>query len=328
VEQMYIGVDLHSRFFQACAVAPDGVRQWEDRFLRSEAGLQAFRAKCPRTAAVAVEASGPTWHFVDHVSDAVSRVVVVDAFRTRLKAGFAAQTDRLDARRLADALRRDSVVGIYVPPPVVREWRELCRHRQTLVRTRRALVQRLRALLLRQGIVEAKRLTTAAGLATLDRYAIAGRAGDALGQLRALIGAVREQLDIVDVAVCDEAARDPVTQALMTIVGIGPTLGLMIRAEIGSIARFRTAPEIASYAGLVPRVEASAGRAYYGRITRRGSPWLRWAFVEAALHRVKQPDGRGQWARRLAVRKGGLKARIAMARRLSEEVFVVWRRIG
>ena len=112
----------------------------------------------------------------------------------------------------------------------------------------------------------------------------------------------------------------------MAVAGIGPILGLMIRAEIWYIRRFATAPEIASYAGLVPRVEASAGRAYYGRITRRGSPWLRWAFVEAAIHRVKQSDARGAWARRLAVRKGGLKARVAMARRLSEEVFVIWRR--
>jgi transposase len=328
VEQLYIGVDLHSRFFQACAVTATGARQWEERFLRTEAGVRDFRAKCTREAALAVEASGPTWHFVDHLSDAVGRVVVVDAFRTRLKAGFAAKTDRLDARRLADALRRESVVGIYVPPREVREWRELCRHRQTLVRTKTALIQRLRALLLRQGIVEATRLTTPAGLATLDRLAISGRAGDAMTHLRTLIIAVHEQLQTVDAAVLEEARHDAVTQALMTVVGIGPILGLLIRAEIGSIARFATAPEIASYAGLVPRVDASAGRVYYGRITRRGSPWLRWAFVEAAIHRVKQTDRRGAWARRLAVRKGALKARVAMARRLCEEVFVVWRRIG
>lgn len=328
MEQMYIGVDLHSRFFQVCAVASDGARQWEDRFPRTENGLQAFRSRCVATAAVAVEASGPTWHFVDQLNGAVNRVVVVDAFRTRLKAGFAAKTDRLDARRLADALRRESVVGIYVPPPAIREWRELCRHRQTLVRTRRALVQRLRALLLRQGIIEAKRLTTPSGLRTLDRYAIGGRAGDALMQLRALISTVHEQLEPVDAAVEREAARDTVTATLMTIAGIGPILGLMIRAEIGSITRFATAPELASYAGLVPRVNASAGRAHYGRITRRGSPWLRWALVEAAIQRVKQPDAPGAWARRLAVRKGALKARVAMARRLTEEVFVLWRRIG
>ena len=49
--------------------------------------------------------------------------------RTKLKAGYAAKTDRLDARRLADALRRDSVVGIYYPPVAIRELRELCRAR-------------------------------------------------------------------------------------------------------------------------------------------------------------------------------------------------------
>ena len=113
----------------------------------------------------------------------------------------------------------------------------------------------------------------------------------------------------------------------MTITGIGPILGLMIRAEIGSIARFPAGPTIASYAGLVPRVDASAGRVYHGRITRRGSPWLRWALVEAAIHRVRQTDARGAWGRRLAVRKGGMKARVAMARRLCDEVFNVWRRI-
>ena len=48
------------------------------------------------------------------------------------QAGFAAKTDRLDARRLADALRRGSVVSIYVPPPAMRERRELTRGRQHL----------------------------------------------------------------------------------------------------------------------------------------------------------------------------------------------------
>ena len=327
MEPLYIGVDLHSRFFQACAVTGAGARCWERRFLRTSSGFQEFRLQCGRDDAVAVEASGPTWHVVDTVSEGVQRVVVVDAFRTRLKAGFAAKTDRLDARRLADALRRDSVVGIYVPPPVVRDWRELCRHRQTLVRTKKALIQRLRATLLRQGIVMATRLTSVTGLAKLDAVAVSGRAGEAIDQLRLLIGTVQEQLRRVDDTVLGEATHDAATQALMTITGIGPILGLMIRAEIGSIARFPTGPTIASYAGLVPRVDASAGRVYHGRITRRGSPWLRWAFVEAAIHRVRQTDARGAWARRLAVRKGGMKARVAMARRLCDEVFNVWRRI-
>ena len=74
---------------------------------------------------------------------------VVDPRKTRLKAGFAAKTDRLDARRLADALRRASVVSVYVPPPAIRELREVCRGRHQLVRIRIRLAQMIRAVLLR-----------------------------------------------------------------------------------------------------------------------------------------------------------------------------------
>ena len=69
-----------------------------------------------------------------------------------MKAGDAAKTDRLDARRLADALRRDSVVGIDYPSLAIRELREFVRYRHTLVRMRTMIVQRVRAILLRQGI--------------------------------------------------------------------------------------------------------------------------------------------------------------------------------
>lgn len=59
---------------------------------------------------LAVEASGGTWAFVDQIVDQVTRVCIVDPGKTRLKAGFAAKTDRLDATRLADALRAEDVI--------------------------------------------------------------------------------------------------------------------------------------------------------------------------------------------------------------------------
>ena len=61
---------------------------------------------------VAVEASGPTWAFVDRLREHVVDVQVVDAAKTQLKAGYAAKTDRLDTGGLADARRRDSVATI------------------------------------------------------------------------------------------------------------------------------------------------------------------------------------------------------------------------
>src|SRR5262245_36895630 len=127
VIEHYIGIDLHKAFFQVCAVNREGARLWEQRFDRDDAGVAAFKARCHAGMALAVEASTPTWSFADAVCEAVGELRVVDPLKTKLKAGYAAKTDRLDARRLADALRRDSVVGIYYPPPAIRELRELCR---------------------------------------------------------------------------------------------------------------------------------------------------------------------------------------------------------
>lgn len=322
----YVGVDLHKVFLQVCAVDPDGARLWEQCFERSAVGLAAFVARCGPSSAVAVEASTPTWHFADTVVGGVGRLTIVDPLRTKLKAGYAAKTDRLDARRLADALRRESVVGIYYPPLAVRELRELCRARHALVQVRTALINRLRAVLLRQGIADARRLARQADDAWLTHFDVPPRARASIRTLREVLGVVRTEAAQVEEAVRQVADTDPIATALQQVRGVGPLLAVTIRAEVGAIERFPTGPHLASYAGLVPRVEASAGRVRYGRITKRGSPWLRWALVEAAIHGPTRSDRIGKWGRGLAVRKGALKARVALARKLCDEIHERWPR--
>jgi transposase len=326
MRDQYIGIDLHQAFFQACAVTGTGERLWEGRFARTPDGMQALTARCTPDSALAVEASTPTWHFADMVAGAVADLRIVDPFKTRLKAGYAAKTDRLDARRLADALRRDSVVGIYYPPLAVRELRELCRSRCALVQVRTAVINRLRAVLLRHGVVEARRLAKTRDDAWLDTLGLPPRAAASVRRLRQVLATVRAEAAHVDTEVQQLAAADPIARALQETIGVGPVLALTIRAEIGDIGRFATPAHLASYAGLVPRVEASAGRMRYGRITKRGSPWLRWALVEAAIHGTKRTDRVGRWGRRLAVQKGALTARVALARVLCTEIYERWSR--
>lgn len=320
----YIGIDLHKAFFQACAVRPSGERVWEGRFPRTPAGLEALTARCTPRTALAVEASTPTWHFADGIASAVGDLRIVDPLKTKLKAGYAAKTDRLDARRLADALRRDSVVGIYYPPLAIRELRELCRYRHALVQVRTALINRLRAVLLRQGLADARRLAKTKDDGWLETLALAPRAAASVAALRRVLVSVRAEVTQADAAVLAAAAADPIVITLQQLRGVGPVLALTIRAEIGDVHRFPTPGHLASYAGLVPRVEASAGRIRYGRITRRGSPWLRWALIEAAIHGTTRTDRIGRWGRGLAVRKGALKARVALARVLCEEIHQLW----
>jgi transposase len=322
----YIGVDLHKASFQVCVITPRGERLWEARFARTPEGIAAFVARCIPRSAVAVEATTPTWHFVDQITAHVATVCVVDTRKTKLKAGYAAKTDRLDARRLADALRRESVVSIYVPPPAIREQRELARHRLMLTQMRTRVLQRMRALLLRQGLGDppTKRLRSAAGQAWLDALVLPPQAHRVLTTLRQIERDLCVQLKPVEADIAREAAADPIVQRLQQVHGIGPVLGVMLRAEIGDIARFRRGAQLACYAGLVPRVDASATRYYSGRITREGSPWLRWALIEVAVHAVRRQDATGRWARRLAVRKGGMKARVALARVLCDEMVATW----
>jgi transposase len=330
MEPQYIGIDLHKASFHACAVRGDGTRLWEAAFPRTPEGLAAFAARGIDAAQLAVEATGPTWRFVDAVSTYGAHAHVVDPRKTKLKAGFAAKTDRLDARRLADALRRDSVVSIYVPPVAIRELRELSRGRQHVVRLRTKVVQAIRALLLRHDVGEppVRTLTSRRGLAWLSGVRLGPSSDATLRRLERLLHVLQEEGRAADAAVQAAASDDPIAQALRQIAGVGPILSVVLRAEIGCIDRFARGAALASYAGIVPQVYASGTSYRTGRITRAGSPWLRWALVEIAVKALKRPDPLGRWARRLAVQKGIKRARVALARRLCDRIVQTWRQVG
>jgi len=258
MEREYIGIDLHKAFFQACTMRETGERQWEGRFARTPEGIARFIARGVGPHQVlAVEASGPTWAFVEALRHTGARICVVDPRKTKLKAGFAAKTDRLDARRLADAVRRDSVVSIYIPPPAIRELREVCRGRHQVVRLRTRVAQMIRALLLRTdaGDPPTDRLYSPRALAWLAQVRLSPDADCSLRRLERLFRAAHAEATAADAAVRQRAAADPIAGALGAMVGVGPVRALTIRAEIGDIARFRRGPELASYAGLVPRVD-------------------------------------------------------------------------
>ena len=70
---------------------------------------------------------------------------------------------------------------------------------------------------------------------------------------------------------------------IITIPGISWTLGSIILAEIGNIDRFSTPAKLLSFAGLEPSVNDS-GKAVgtRGTMVKRGSPYLRWALLQAA----------------------------------------------
>jgi transposase len=103
-------------------------------------------------------------------------------------------------------------------------------------------------------------------------------------------------------------------ELLITITGVKRRIAEVLIAEIGTdMRRFPSAAHLASWAGLVPGLNESAGKRQ-GNKLRRGSPWLRATLVEAA-HAASRSQATYLSAQyqRLAARRGRKKAIVAVA---------------
>jgi hypothetical protein len=95
-------------------------------------------------------------------------------------------------------------------------------------------------------------------------------------QLEATIAAVSAEIEM---RLCPFAVEQ---ERLQTIPGIGMRTAQVVLAEIGpDVSRFPSAGHLASWAGMCPGNDESAGKRRSGR-TRKGNRWLRAALIEAA----------------------------------------------
>ena len=70
---------------------------------------------------------------------------------------------------------------------------------------------------------------------------------------------------------------------ILTVPGIGETMGAMIVSEIGNIERFSNANKLLAFAGLEPSIYQSGNYTpTSGTMVKRGSPYLRWALMWAS----------------------------------------------
>ena len=148
--------------------------------------------------------------------------------------------------------------------------------------------------------------------------ALVGRAGThhrfLLAEQLAHIDFLDEQIDRVSAQIAERLR--PFEQALIlldTIPGIARRGAEVLVAESGvEMGRFPTAAHLASWAGMAPGHNESAGKRRSGK-TRTGSPWLRELVVEAAHATGHTKDTyRGAQYRRLAGRKGRKRAAVAV----------------
>jgi transposase len=164
--------------------------------------------------------------------------------------------------------------------------------------------------------VSVKRLRQADGLLLLERLPLPEVWRASVAEALAVIELLDERIAPIDAELAPLANADGRVQLLRTIPGIGQLLALTVAVEIGEISRFSSAAKLVGYSGLVPRVHQSGESSRTGRLSKAGSPLLRWAAVEAAQqgwrpqnpwHRlyvdVRRRQGNGNAAKAAVARK-------------------------
>jgi transposase len=323
------GLDVHKKTVVACvrSVGPDGVVTREVRtFATMTADLLELADWLAERQVrhVAMESTGVSWKPVWHLLEDRFELMLVNARHIKQVPGR--KTDVKDAEWIAQLLQHGLLSPSFVPPPPVRELRDLTRQRAQLIADRATAANRVQKVLEAANIKLASVASDVLGVSGRAMIAglIAGQsdperlAEEARGSLRkkvipltrALEGRVTEhhrfqlgllmdqigqqegliaRLDarIAEVMRATEAEGQPppfgeAAARLATIPGIAARSAEVIVAEIGpDMSKFPTAGHLASWAGLCPGHDQSAGKRRSGRTTK-GSVWLRSMLVQVA----------------------------------------------
>lgn len=355
------GLDVHKKQVTAAVRTPatGGGRREEVRTFGTMLGdLEGLAGwlESEGVVEVVMESTGSYWKPVWAVlEDAGFDLLLVNARHVKQVPGR--KTDVADAAWLAQLLEVGLLKGSFVPPPVIRQLRDLTRYQKRLVQDRTREANRVGKVLedaaVKLGSV-ASDILGASGRAMIEALIAGERDPERLAELakgtlrnkipdlvKALHGRfgehhavlLRMHLDHIDhldaaIAALDERIDDMMgpfaetRELLTTIPGVAQRVANVIIAETGGdMTRFPTPGHLASWAGLCPGNDQSAGKRKTGR-TRPGDVWLTDALTQAAWAASRSQDNflkTRYW--RLARRIGRKKALIAVAHQI---LVIVW----
>src|SRR5262245_57134913 len=349
------GLDVGKADLKACVRVPGprgGRRQQIKTFATTTGSLLRLREWLSEqgVTVVGMEATGNYWKPVYYVLEDTVEVQLLNAAHMRNVPGR--KTDVSDSAWIAQLVEHGLVRASFVPPRPIRRLRDLTRYRAALTAERTREKQRLEKLLEDAGIklsvfvsdifgvsgramlaalVEGERDPEVLAAYARGRMrpkipllvqALTGSFGahhaflcrtmlSRIDSLDATIGAVTAQIE------AEIAPFQAIADRLDTIPGVNQRTAQVILAEIGAdMAQFPTPARLASWAGMCPGNNESAGKHFSGR-ARKGDRWLRAALGEAAAAAAGTRDSycRAQY-HRLAARRGKKRALVAVGHSL------------
>lgn len=361
IHQRVIGLDVHQGQITACAIIEDGSggyvaeRTQFGTFKKDRRALAEWAASL-RPELVVMESTGIYWKSPFAALEAVGlRPYVVNSKHVKNVPGR--KTDMCDAQWLATLARAGLLKNSFVPPAKLRELRLIARQRQKLTSQLAAEKNRMHKILTDGGIrlnvvvsdihgVSGRAMTKAIILgkpnhevldcATRRLKASREELFDAVqGELtdshRFVLAELMDHIEETEARITrfDErllAGLDDERQALIllqTIPGIDLIGAAMLIVEIGTdMAAFGSAGRLASWTGLCPGNNKSAGKSKSSKI-RRGNPYVRRLFCEFAQAASRSHSVFKLKFQSLVVRRGHKRSIIAIAHKMLRTIFVM-----
>ena len=346
------GLDVHKKSVYACVICceADGKKRQE---VRSFGAMTADLLKLSdwlrehEVTHVAMEATGVYWRPVWAVLEDQFELMLVNPYHIKVIPGR--KTDAKDCEWIADLLQHGLVRGSFVPPTEIQDLRDLTRYRAELTQAQNRVANRIQKLLEQANIKLSSVASDALGVSgrQMIEAIIAGEedpnhlAELARKQLRrkipqlqlALAGRVRDHHRFLLQEFLDEwkalgeriarieqeidrriAPFEAAVTLWQSIPGLDRVTVCNLIAEIGvNMDQFPSAQHLASWAGLCPGNNESAGKRMSGT-TRDGNKWLRRTLCQFAWAVTRKKDCYlSAQFRRLAARRGVKRAVMAVA---------------
>jgi transposase len=325
-----IGVDIGKEVFHLVGLGADGKIAFRRKIRRL--GLKDAFEKLP-PCIVGMEACLSA-HFVSRTLRALGhepRIIPAIYVKPFLKGQ---KNDYNDAEAIAEAALRPNLRVVQEKSQDQLDLQACHRVRSRLVSRRTATINQIRAFLIEQGIA------VRAGPRALRNslFAILENRKDEISPRMAklILGLYEdwcyldERLETVTGEIEKLSQVEATCQRLMSVPGIGPLISTALVAAIGTGEAFDRGRDFGAWLGLVPRQYSTGGRSVLGRISKRGSKYLRTLLIQAAKVLLMRPHNWsrysfGAWLEAASERLHPNKLAVALANKLARIAWSVLR---
>ena len=323
--QLFVGMDLHKSTSTFCVKTKEGVVVREAKILTDRSQVTEFIRSLDAEVSIVLEPVSQWYVYADLLQNLDCDVHLAHPMKVKAIASARIKTDEIDASVLCDLLRGNLLPEAYFSSKEVRSWKEVVRHRASVLNLRRQTKNKVHAVLHKQALEHPySNLFGISGTRWLKSLTLSEPFATNLTDLLDCVEYLNEKVKMAEKRIETLVEHHPQAELLTTIPGISYVSALTIISEIGDIHRFPSAKKLCGYAGIVPSTYSSGGKTSHGRITKTGSKWLRYVMIEVAQHQqlCKKTPGFGSYYLKMKKRKGTNPATVATARKL---LAVIWR---